>query len=72
MDEFVTDKIADIRVGDSVLLKWDGYRGVPKYLSGCWAEVTELKKNPIIVQPATIVGTITIKFQQISKVRKSG
>jgi hypothetical protein len=71
MDEFVPEKISDIRVGDSVLLKWDGYRGVPKYLSGSWAEVIELKKNTIVVQPATIVGTITIKFQQIYKVKKN-
>ncbi|MFL9456038.1 MULTISPECIES: hypothetical protein [Nostocales] len=70
MNEFIPEKISDIKVGDSVLLKWDGYRGVPKYLSGSWAEVIEIKKTTIIVQPATIVGTITIKVQQISKVRQ--
>ncbi len=70
MVEFKPQKISDVEVGDKVLLQWDGYEGLPKYLSGEWADVVEVKRTRVVVQPGSIVGTQTVRFAQISKVRK--
>lgn len=68
--EFKPEKISDIEVGDIVLLQWDGYEGVPKYLSNTWAEVVDVKRTRVVVKPTTIVGTQSVRFQQIAKVCK--
>ena len=77
--EFKPQKISDVEVGVAkrglpyrVLLQWDGYEGLPKYLSGEWADVVEVKRTRVVVQPGSIVGTQTVRFTQISKVRKDG
>ncbi|MHC5861791.1 hypothetical protein [Nostoc sp.] len=68
--QFKPEKISDIEVGDIVLLQWDGYEGVPKYLSNTLAEVIEVKRTRVVVKPTTIVGTQSVRFQQIVKVCK--
>lgn len=68
--EFKPLKISDIEVGDRVLLEWDGYEGVPKYLSNTWAEVINVKRTRVVVKPTMIVGTQSVRFQQIAKVCK--
>ncbi|MFN6567236.1 hypothetical protein [Dendronalium sp. ChiSLP03b] len=59
--EFKPEKISDIEVGDIVLLQWDGYEGVPKYLSNTWADVVAVKRTRVVVKPSMIVGTQSVQ-----------
>lgn len=69
---FVPQHISDVKVGDMILLRWDGYEGVPKYLGNTWAEVIEIKRKRVVVKPTSISGTQTIRFQQIARVSRNG
>lgn len=70
--DFIPQDISDVKVGDIVLLRWDGYEGVPKYLGNTWAEVIEVKCKRVVVKPTSITGTQTVKFQQIARVSTNG
>lgn len=42
-------QIAQISVGDRVLLRWNGYKGVAGWLHGGWATVVNIGRSRIAV-----------------------
>lgn len=45
-----TFDIEDIRPGDRVMLRWNGYPGVPHYLHGTWASVVDTARSRVAVR----------------------